>query len=92
MQLIPLTLAPFLQEYEPQRDMHLLIERTLQYGNRAEVRWLFSIYTRAQIRTWVQHFGQERLPQPHRAFWQIILEIGLTQDKQDGQDIQDKIT
>ena len=80
MQPIPPTLAAFLQEYElaqlnPQRDMHLLIERTLQYGNRSEVRWLFSIYTRAQIRAWVQRFGKERLPQPHRAFWQIILEI-----------------
>ena len=76
---IPATLAPFFQEYDltslnPQKDSHTLIERTLQYGNRAELRWLFQTYSREQIRTWVEHFGQEKLPEPHRTFWRLILE------------------
>ena len=46
---IPESLAPFLQEYNlaqlnPQTAAPLLIERALQYGNLAELRWLFAQY------------------------------------------------
>jgi hypothetical protein len=80
LQPIPPTLAPFLQEYDlarlsPEKDAHTLIERTLQYGNRAELRWLFQTYPHSQIRGWVEHFGQEKLPEPHRTFWRLMLEI-----------------
>jgi len=80
MQPIPLSLAPFFQEYDlarlnPKKDSFTIIERTLQYGNRSELRWLFATYPHAQITDWVKHFGKDRLPQPHRTFWQIILEI-----------------
>jgi hypothetical protein len=80
MQAIPLTLAPFFQEYDfallnPQRDSHTIIERTLQFGSRAEIRWLFSVYSQEQIAVWVRQFGKDKLPQPHRAFWQLVLEI-----------------
>ncbi|MDP1714896.1 MAG: nucleotidyl transferase AbiEii/AbiGii toxin family protein [Anaerolineales bacterium] len=77
---IPHTLAPFFQEYEfsklsPQKDSHTIIERTLQFGNRSEIHWLFTVYSREQITAWIRQFGKDKLPQPHRAFWQIILEI-----------------
>ena len=77
---IPNSLAPFLQEYDlPQLDPEtaapLLIERTLQYGSRAELRWLFAQYPRLQIVEWVKRFGKERLPHPHIDFWLIVLEI-----------------
>ncbi len=77
---IPLTLAPFFQEYTiDQLDLKsaapLIIERALQFGNRAELRWLFTEYPRAQIADWFIRYAKERLPQPHRAFWKIILEI-----------------
>ena len=80
MSSIPSTLAPFFQEYElprldPKRDYATIIERTLQFGNRVELRWLFTQYPRSQIIDWVRRFGKDRLPNPHRAFWQIILEI-----------------
>jgi hypothetical protein len=78
-QFVPGSLAPFFQEYEisnfsPEKDAHTIIERTLQFGNRAELRWLFEAYGETKIREWVQRFGQESLPQPHLNFWQIILE------------------
>jgi len=43
---IPATLAPFFQEYnlqqlDPQRDSVTIIERALQFRNRAELPWLF---------------------------------------------------
>lgn len=77
---IPSSLAPFLQEYnlaqlDPQTAAPLLIERTLQYGNRAELRWLFAQYPRAQIAAWVKRFGGDRLPHPHIDFWRLVLEI-----------------
>ena len=80
MQPVPLSLAPFLREYDiasinPETDSFTIIERTLQFGNREELRWLFTTYSREQITSWIQHFGKDRLPQPHRRFWEVLLEI-----------------
>lgn len=77
---LPSTLTPFFQEYDfatldPQADSHTIIERVLQFGNRAEIRWLFKTYSDKEIRTWIEKFGNEKLPQPHRTFWQLILDI-----------------
>lgn len=77
---IPITLAPFFQEYNfqqlnPQRDSSTIIERALQFGNRAEIHWLFTQYSRDQIADWIKRFGADRLPHPHLDFWRIILEI-----------------
>ncbi|HSL45165.1 MAG TPA: hypothetical protein VK897_17160 [Anaerolineales bacterium] len=80
MQTIPPSLASFFQEYDiarlnSEKDSFTIIERTLQFGNRSELRWLFSVYSRTQVADWVGRFGKERLPEPHRTFWRIILEI-----------------
>ena len=80
MQLIPISLSPFFQEYNistltPENNSHTIIERVLQFGNRVELRWLFTVYSQEQITLWVKKFGKEKLPQPHRAFWQVILDI-----------------
>jgi hypothetical protein len=65
---IPPSLAPFFQEYDiaklnPQRDSHTIIERVLQFGNRAELRWLFTVYSLEQIKEWGRQFGKDKLPQ-----------------------------
>jgi hypothetical protein len=80
LQKIPSTLAPFFQEYDFEKldaaiAAPLIIERALQFGNRAELRWLFAQYLRTQIVNWFIRYAKERLPNPHRAFWQIVLEI-----------------
>lgn len=80
MQTVPSSLAPFFQEYDlarlnPEKDAFTIIERTLQFGNRSELRWLFTVYSHEQIKNWVKRFGKDRLPEPHRTFWQIILEV-----------------
>ena len=77
---IPLTLTPFFQEYDiakltPEKDSHTIIERVLQFGNRAEIKWLFTVYAQIEISAWVRQFGRDKLPQPHRTFWQVVLEI-----------------
>lgn len=79
-QRVPSTLAPFFQEYDLisldlQTTAPLIVERTLQYGDRAELHWLFAQYPRQQIRDWVMRYGKERLSHPHVDFWQIVLEI-----------------
>jgi hypothetical protein len=80
MDQLPPTLAPFFQEYDfgalnPQKDSHTIIERVLEYGNRAEIQWLFETYSREDIRNWVICFGNGKLTQPHRTFWQLVLDI-----------------
>ena len=80
LQSIPATLAPFFQEYDIQKldtkaAAPLIIERTLQFGNRMEIHWLFGQYSRTQITDWFKKYAKERLPNPHRTFWQIVLEV-----------------
>jgi len=80
MQPIPLSLAPFFQEYDiakltPENDSHTIIERVLQYGNRKEIRWLFDTYSGKKIKAWVKLWSKDKLPEPHRTFWQIVLEV-----------------
>lgn len=77
---IPSSLAPFFQEYDfeqldTQTAAPLIIERALQFGNRAELRWLFSQYSHDQIVEWFKKYSKERLPNPHRSFWRIVLDI-----------------
>ena len=78
MTAIPSSLAPFFQEYDiaklvPEKDSHTIIERVLQFGNRAEIKWLFTVYSHEQIILWINRFGNERLPQPHLNFWKLVL-------------------
>lgn len=77
---IPRSLAPFFQEYnldelDPDRAAATIIERTLRYGNRAELRWLFSRYPRPLIADWVRRWGRYGLPAPHLAFWRLLLDV-----------------
>jgi hypothetical protein len=70
---IPRGLAPFLQEYDvdkldPKRARDTLIERTLRYGNRAEIRWLFHCYGERSIAEWVRRWGHLALPRVHLVF------------------------
>lgn len=77
---LPESLKPFFQEYDfteldSEQAAATIIERTLQYGNREEIRWLFRRYTRAEIVSWISRSGPERLPEPHLSFWRLILNI-----------------
>jgi len=75
---IPRSLAPFFQEYclddlDPERARWTIIERTLRWGNRAEVRWLFRRYSQPVIADWVRHWGEHALPEAHLAFWRLLM-------------------
>jgi hypothetical protein len=79
---IPPSLAPFFQEYDLarldlQRSASTIIERVLQFGNRAEIRWLFQVYPREQMAAWVHHWGPQALPEPHLTFWRLVLDLKI---------------
>jgi len=76
---IPLSLAPFFPEYslgslDLEHAAATIIERTLQFGNRDEIGWLFSVYSIERIATWVNDWGRLALPEPHLTFWKLVLD------------------
>lgn len=80
LQAIPSTLAPFFQEYDLtklriEQDASTIIERTLRFGTRSELRWLFSTYSLERVSRWVQQWGKFGLPEPHLFFWKLVLDI-----------------
>jgi hypothetical protein len=80
IQKIPDSLAIFFQEVDPaqldlDRDAAIIMERTLRFGNRAELRWLFGRYGRAAIADWIREMGVYRLPERHLTFWRLLLDI-----------------
>jgi hypothetical protein len=80
---IPRSLAPFFHEYDlgqldADQAASTIIERTLRYGSRAELRWLFARYPRPVIAEWVRWWGQYALPAPHLTFWKLLLQLETT--------------
>jgi len=77
---IPVSARPFFQEYNLEHldvDQHaaLVIERILQYGNRAEVRWLSETYGRDQIRHWLIQSGMSRLSLRRYHLWRFVFDL-----------------
>jgi hypothetical protein len=77
---IPASLRPCFQEYEferldPVQHRELIVERTLAYGNRQELRWLFERYGRTYLAEWVQQSGARRLPWRRYNLWCVLLNL-----------------
>ncbi len=77
---IPLSLKPFFQEYDfdkldVERHRDLVIERTLGYGNRREVRWLYQRYGRHAIAEWVRERGSRLLSRRRFEYWRTVLDV-----------------
>ncbi|MCG3212546.1 MAG: hypothetical protein FOGNACKC_06216 [Anaerolineae bacterium] len=77
---IPYSLRPCFQEYDidqldPQQHRDLIIERTLAYGNRQEVRWLLETYSRARIVGWLETLGGHRLTWRRYNLWCVLLNM-----------------
>ncbi|MBS1248672.1 MAG: hypothetical protein MAG431_00231 [Chloroflexi bacterium] len=80
---VPQSLEPFFQEYDltnldVRRSAATIIERVLQFGNRAEIHWLFQTYSRSQVADWVRQWGHYALPEPHLTFWRLVLDVSET--------------
>ncbi len=78
---IPRSLIACFQEYDiesldPAQHQHLIIERVLAYGDRRELHWLFTVYGRETITSWVQQWGIRRLPWRRYNLWCVLLGLG----------------
>lgn len=88
---IPRSMAPFFQEYDLDkldlvRNSQTIIERTLQYGNRDELAWLFQQYDRGQVADWVRRLGARRLFRRNFDFWRLMLDVDDAEDPFKGAD------
>lgn len=77
---VPRSLRPFFQDCEleqvdPDAHAFTVIERTLAWGNRAELRWLFRRYPYARLAEFVRQAGWWRLPHPRFLFWLNFFQI-----------------
>jgi hypothetical protein len=77
---IPASLRFAFQEYDLEQldlaaDAFIIIERTLAYGSRAEVRWLFANYGRQKLLDWLTGGGWRTLPRLRRQLWATYFEL-----------------
>lgn len=75
---IPSSLQPFFQEYNLAnlrlyKDANLIIQRTLEYGTWAEVRWLFRTYSRQRIQRFLREHGERWLKPATFNYWRKLL-------------------
>ena len=71
---IPSSLRPLFQEYvleelDPRQNAFLIIERTLAWGDVAELKWLFATYGRERLAEWVRTSGWYLLPRRRFLYW-----------------------
>ncbi|MCL4267514.1 MAG: hypothetical protein KJ069_30350 [Anaerolineae bacterium] len=77
---IPVSLRPYFQEYnlddlDPAQDAFTVIERTLMHGTCDELRWLFQVYGREQLRDWTIKAGWRILPRRRVALWAAYFDL-----------------
>ena len=77
---IPASAVPFFQEYDADlldldAHAHLIIERLLAYGNRAEVRWPLETYGEERVRSWITQSGSGRLPKRRYHLWCFVFDL-----------------
>ena len=77
---IPRALQFAFQEYDiekldPHEHAFTVIERTLAFGNREELRWLFSRYGAQQLIAWMRQAGWRRLPRRRLILWTVYFDL-----------------
>jgi Family of unknown function (DUF6922) len=75
---IPRSLQPYFQEYDLaelslRRDADLIIQRTLEYGDWDEIRWLFQDYPRERVRRFLREHGERWLKPVTFNYWRKLL-------------------
>jgi len=74
------TIAPYFQEYDfssldTEKDGELIIGRTLEFGTREELKWLFKTYGSRRITEFVKTRGYRVLSKRGFNYWRIVLKI-----------------
>jgi hypothetical protein len=79
-QKIPSSMQPFFQDYRLaelrlRRDVNLIIQRTLEYGDWDELRWLFQVYSRRRIQRFLREHGERWLNPVTFNYWRKLLRL-----------------
>ena len=77
---IPSSLQFAFQEYNfeellPEDHAFTIIERTLAYGNRQELHWLFSYYGAKRLLAWLKGGGWRTLPSRRLNLWMVYFKL-----------------
>jgi hypothetical protein len=77
---IPPGLRPYFQEYDvaaldQKRDANLIIQRTLEFGDWEEIRWLFHTYGMRRIRSFLRQHGERWLKPVDFNYWRKLFRI-----------------
>ena len=77
---IPKSLAPHFQEFDLKKldlqcDALTIIQRTLEFGDLAELRWLFDAYERQAICEFVRQRGERWLSRRMFYFWRRYFKL-----------------
>jgi hypothetical protein len=77
---IPVGLRSYFQEYDlgslhVERDANLIMQRTLEFGNWEEVRWLFQTYGKERIRAFLRKFGERMLKPSTFNYWRKLFGV-----------------
>lgn len=77
---VPITLKPYFQDYDLEnihlrRDTDLIIQRTLEFGDWHEIRWLFTVYRRGHIQRFLRRHGERWLKPVTFNYWRKLLGI-----------------
>lgn len=75
---IPPSLKPYFQEIDLEalhlrHDANLIIQRTLEFGDWAELRWLFQVYGHECIRRFLREHGERWLKPVTFNYWRKLL-------------------
>lgn len=77
---IPANLRPYFQEYDIASldvivDADLIIQRTLEFGNWEETRWLFQLYGMKRVRAFLRKHGERWLHPMVFNYWRKLFGI-----------------
>lgn len=83
---IPLSLRPAFQEYDieslhPLEDSFTVIERTMSFGNRDEIQWLFNIFGKKTLSKWFSEYGRKMLPNRRYLLWENYFRFPVQEKK-----------
>ena len=70
----------YFQEYDPEQldlaeQADLIIQRTLEFGDWADLRWLSATYGPKRIRLFLRQWGERWLRPPVFNYWRKLLHI-----------------
>lgn len=73
-------MQPYFQEYSLEslrvnRDADVIIQRTLEFGTWADIRWLFQVYHRQRISRFLRRHGERWLSPVTFYYWRKLLDV-----------------